>query len=420
MIDVLIIGAGPAGLTLGCYLAQEGIECLIVEKAHHPRPHVGESLMPSTIRILREIGFHSLAESGGFPHSGGVVYHPQVGFDVALAYKDFPQEGIDQAYTYQVDRARFDMLLLKHAENLGCRILQGVSVDEVLFGDDGHAGGIRGSFAGEELFLEAKIIVDAGGRGTRIGRQLDLRRDHPVLDQFALHTWCTGVERGRHKTEDWTHIYFIPEVRGWAWQAPIDNQITSIGLVAARESYRSSGMGVEDFFHHSLRGNRKLARAMRRAGRINDLKGEVNYSYRLDRVCGDGWLAIGDAARFIDPVFSSGVSVAMHSARFAAERIVTALASGDVSREVFLPYEDSIFTGAAIWDDFTRLFYRLLPGFTHLLESKEHRPALIRMIQGDIHPDASTEILEELRSIVRKVEEADSHPWKDELVDLPE
>jgi FADH2 O2-dependent halogenase len=419
VIDVIIIGAGPAGLTLGCYLAQEGIPCLIVEREHHPRPHVGESLMPSTVRIMREIGFHALVESAGFPHSGGVVYHPQIGFDIALAYREFPQDGIDQDYTYHVDRARFDMLLMKHAEELGCDILQGVSVDEVLFGDDGHAGGIRGSFAGEELFLEGKIIVDAAGRATRIGRQLGLRTDHPVLHQFALHTWCSGVDRGRHKTDDWTHVYFVPEVRGWAWQAPIDDEITSIGLVAARDAYHESNLDVQTFFHESLKGNRKLARATRHALPIDDLKGDVNYSYRLDRVCGDGWLAIGDAARFLDPVFSSGVSVAMHSARYAAERISVALESGDLSRDTFLPYEDTVFTGAAIWDDFTRLFYRLLPGFTHLLETKEHRPAMMRMIQGDIQPDSSKEILDQLRAIVRTVEEADSHPWKDELVDLP-
>jgi 2-polyprenyl-6-methoxyphenol hydroxylase-like FAD-dependent oxidoreductase len=89
----------PAGLTLGCYLAQAGVPVLIVEKAHHPRPHVGESLMPATVRILREIGFLDIVETAGFPRSGGVVYHPQVGFDVPLSYADFPQEGIDQAYT---------------------------------------------------------------------------------------------------------------------------------------------------------------------------------------------------------------------------------------------------------------------------------------------------------------------------------
>jgi FADH2 O2-dependent halogenase len=419
VIDVVVVGAGPAGLTLGCYLAQEGIDCLVVEKQHHPRPHVGESLMPSTVRILREIGFHTVIEDAGFPRSGGVVYHPQIGFDVSLAYRDFPQAGIDQDYTYHVDRARFDMLLMKHAERLGCRILEGVSVDEVLFGDDGHAGGIRGTFAGEELFIEARVVVDASGRMTKLGRQLGLRHEHSVLDQFALHCWCSDVDRGRQRTADWTHVYFLPELRGWAWQTPINHEITSVGLVAAKDEYQRSGLDVEDFFREGLKANRKLARATHRARPVNDLKGEVSYSYRLDQVCGDGWIAIGDAARFIDPVFSSGVSVAMHSARFVAERIATALESGDTSRRTFLPYEDDVFTGAAIWDDFIRLFYRLLPGFTHLLEHKEHRSALVRMIQGDIRPDSATEVLDELRALVRRVEEADSHPWKDALADLP-
>jgi FADH2 O2-dependent halogenase len=261
--------------------------------------------------------------------------------------------------------------------------------------------------------------VDAAGRTTRIGRQLDLRREHPVLDQFALHGWCSGVDRGRHKTRNWTHIYFVPDVRGWAWQAPINDDITSIGLVAAKSEFQRSGSEIEDFFFQGLEGNRKLARATRHAEMLNDLKGDVNYSYRLDRVCGDGWLAVGDAARFLDPVFSSGVSVAMHSARDAAERIGIALESGDASRETFLPYEDHVFTSAAIWDDFVRLFYRLLPGFTHLLGEEEHREALMRMIQGEVGPDAGEDVLSELRSLVRTVEEADSHPWQDALVDLP-
>jgi FADH2 O2-dependent halogenase len=419
MVDVVIVGAGPAGLTLGCYLARQGVECLIVEREHHPRPRVGESLMPSTVRVLKEIGFHDLVESAGFPRSGGVVYHPRVGFDVELAYRDFPQEGVDQPHTYQVDRARFDMLLMKHAENLGCRILQGVDVEEFLFDDAGRAGGIRGTFAGEELFVESRIVVDAAGRATRLGRQLDLRQPHTALDQFALHAWCVDVDRGRHRHEAWTHVYFLPEVHGWAWTAPIDREITSVGLVAARSAFKESGLESHDFFQRSLKGNRKLARATRNAGRVNDLKGEVSYSYRLESVCGDGWLAVGDAARFIDPVFSSGVAVAMHGARAAAPRIAAALETGDTSRKAFLDYQDMVFTSAAIWDDFTRLFYRMLPGFTHLLESKEHRPILARMIQGDVTPEAGAEVLEELRSLVRSVEEADTHPWKAHLVDLP-
>ena len=419
MHDVIIAGAGPAGLTLGCYLADAGISCLILEKVHHPRPHVGESLMPSTIRILREIGFHELMEGAGFPHSGGVVYRPQIGFDVTLRYADFPQGGIGQPYTYHVDRARFDMLLLKHAEAKGCRILQGVSVDEFVFDSDGKAEGVRVRVGGQELVLEAKVVVDAAGRATKLGRQLDLRRDHSVLDQFGLHAWFVDVNRGRLKTESYTHIFFLPDVRGWAWQAPIDGEITSIGLVASKDSFQEAGLDVDDFFFSSARANRKLARALHRARRINDLKGEINYSYKLDQVCGDGWLAVGDAARFLDPIFSSGVSVAMHTARFAAERIDAGISSGDVSRAAFLPYEDQMLAGAAMWDDFIRLFYRLLPGFTHLVSSKQHRSAIMRMIQGDITPDSDAAVLDEMRSLVRSVEEADSHPWKDELVELP-
>ncbi len=318
-----------------------------------------------------------------------------------------------------MDRARFDMLLMKHAESKGCAIIEGVGVDEVLFDDDEVARGVRVNVGGRRVDLEARVVVDAAGRATRIGRQLDLRHDHPVLDQFALHAWFEGVDRGPSRTESFTHVYFLPEVRGWAWQAPIDGQITSIGVVAARAEYQSAGLGIADFFDDALQLNPKLARATRKARRVRDVRGEVNYSYTLERVCGDGWLAIGDAARFLDPVFSSGVSAAMHTARSAAPRIATALSTGDTSRRTFLPYEDAILTEAAVWDDFIRLFYRLLPAFSHLLESAEHRDALLRMIQGGTADLSDTAWLDEMRALVRRVEEADTHPWKGQLLELP-
>jgi 1H-pyrrole-2-carbonyl-[peptidyl-carrier protein] chlorinase len=419
MQDVVIMGGGPAGLTLGCYLAKAGIPCLIIERGHHPRPHVGESLMPATIRVLREIGFQEVVETAGFPRSSGVVYHPQMGSDVSLAYGDFPQDGIEQDYTYHVERARFDMLLMKHAETLGCRIIEGVGVDHVTFDEEGTATGVVATVGGQKVEIPARIVVDAAGRSTRLGRQLGLRRDHPVLDQFALHTWCVDVDRGPDRTESYTHVYFLPEVRGWAWMTPVDQDITSVGLVASRDAYTQSGLDIEEFFVTSMLGSRKLARAMIRAERINDLKGEANYSYGLERVCGDGWLAIGDAARFIDPIFSSGVSVAMHSARLAARTIEAALQAEDTKRAAFQPYEDHVLASSAIWDDFIRLFYRLLPAFTQLLESEEHKEALVRMIQGDVHGGSDAEVLDELRALVRTVEEADAHPWQDDLAQLP-
>lgn len=418
MHDVVIMGGGPAGLTLGCYLADAGLSPLVLEKLNHPRPHVGESLMPSAVRILREIGFGDAAEDAGFPRSGGVVYRPPRADDVPLPYTRFPGGDDAPEYTYHVDRARFDMLLMKHAENRGCRVVQGVGVEEVLFDDEGAARGVRVMLGDRPREIDAKVVVDAAGRATRIGRQLGLRRSHPVLDQFALHAWFVDVHRGPEATQGYTNIYFLPELRGWAWHAPINDEITSIGVVAARSEYQGQSGGVEGFFQTALDTNPKLSAATASARRINDLKGEVNYSYSLERVCGDGWLAIGDAARFLDPVFSSGVSVAMHSARLAAERIQTGLEAGDPSREVFFPYEDMMLSGAALWDDFIRLFYRLLPSFTELVQS-EHGPAIMRMIQGETYDESDAEWLGEMRTMVRRVEEADTHPWKGELMELP-
>jgi len=420
--DVVILGAGPGGLTLGCYLADAGIPCVILEKAQHPRPHVGESLMPATIRIFKEIGFLPIMEAADFPRSRGVVYHPRGREAIPVAYAEFPEEGIDQEHTYHVDRSKFDMLLLKHAENLGCHIVQGANVREVLFDEAGAATGVEADIAGQSVTFPAKIVVDAAGRVTKIGRQLGLRRDHPVFDQFALHAWFLDVDRGKRATEDYTHIYFLPELRGWAWQAPINPEITSIGLVADRSVYavyQEADVGVEDFFRDSLAKNKALAKATKHAIRINELKGEANYSYQLDEMCGDGWIAVGDAARFTDPIFSSGVSVAMHNARFAAERIQTALESGDHRRSTFLPYEDKLRADAAIWDDFIRLFYRLLPAFTHVVESPQHRRSVLRLIQGEVHSDTDQRVLEEMRGLVSAVEQADEHALKDELMDFP-
>lgn len=419
MSEVLIIGGGPAGLTLGCYLADAGVPCVIVERANHPRPHVGESLMPAATRIFREIGFLPIMEAGDFPHSGGVVYHTTEGPAIDIAYSEFPQEGVDQAHAYHADRSKFDLLLMKHAEAKGCRIMQGVAAKQVTFDSSGYATGVEASLADQDLFLPARVVVDAGGRTTRIGRQLGIRHDHPVLDQFALHAWFYDVDRGEPSTELYTHVFFLPELRGWAWQAPINSEITSIGLVADTRIYQDFDRGVEQFFIEGLSGNEALARATKVAVRMNEVRGEANYSYQLDRVCGDGWLAIGDAARFIDPIFSSGVSVAMHTARFASECICSAVESDDFSRATFLPYEEKQMAGAAIWDDFIRLFYRLLPSFTRLLESPEHRASMLRLIQGEVYDRSDAEALGAMRALVRSVEEADAHTLEGDLMEFP-
>jgi len=416
MSKVVIIGAGPAGLTLGCYLARAGMSPLIVERAVHPRAHVGESLMPATIRILREIGFLDVVESSDFVRSYGVAYHPREGGQIDIAYGEFPQEGVLQDHSYHAERARFDLMLMKYAEGLGCRVLAGAQVREVVFEGE-RATGVFVDAGGHALHLPADLVVDASGRAALLGHQLEMRRTDGELDQFALHGWFTGVDRGKRRTASYTHIHFLEGPRQWAWQVPVTEDMTSIGVVSDREAFRASGMEVEDFFFRSVRTGPALAKAVRNAGPIYGIKGEVNYSYEVERLCGDGWLILGDAARFVDPVFSSGVFVAMQSAQLASVRILEAAVAGDFGRERLLPYEEKMKAGAAILDEFIRLYYKLLPAFTHFVQSNDHRLGVLRLLQGEVYNRDEAPVLAEMRRFVEEVERSVDHPLRAQLAE---
>ena len=353
MYDVIIVGGGPAGATMGSYLSKAGIKNLILDGHNHPRPHVGESLVLSTMRVFSEIGFLDTMERSGFVKKYGAAWRDFNGKEQALHFAEFRQEGIDRDYTFHVDRSKFDLLLLKHAQGLGSEVHQGVQVKRVNFDEDGRAVGVRAKFAGQEIDIPSRIVVDASGRQTLLGRQLNLKKNDPIFNQYAVHAWFENVERGENpKTADYIHIYFLPVNRGWAWQIPITDRITSVGVVAEREVFQQFKSQPEHYFNTYVQSNPGLARAMANAVRVNDFKTEGDYSYILDKFCGSGYLMIGDAARFVDPIFSSGVSVAMYSARYGAETIQAVLESGDLSAEAFQPYEQAVRSGVGIWYDF--------------------------------------------------------------------
>ena len=197
---------------------------------------------------------------------------------------------------------------------------QGVHVKKVLFEDD-RATGVRIKICDKEVDLSCKIVVDASGRQTLLGQQLGLKKKDPIFNQYAVHAWFDGVDKGSGQTADYIHIYFLPVERGWVWQIPITDEITSVGVVAEKEVFRQSKMDVEGYFQSHVNFNPELARAMKGARRINEFKSEGDYSYSMEKFVGNGFLMIGDAARFVDPIFSSGVSVAAHGAKFASESI---------------------------------------------------------------------------------------------------
>ncbi|MDT8304982.1 MAG: NAD(P)/FAD-dependent oxidoreductase [Anaerolineae bacterium] len=428
MKDVIIIGGGPAGSALGSYLSMAGISNVIFEGANHPRPHVGESMVTSSTRVFEELGFLQTMEDEGFVHKYGASWHPSIGngeaapnvdghgktTEAAIEFAEFPQEGVDQDYTYHVDRSKFDLLLLKHAERLGSELYQGAKVVQVLFDGD-QACGVRVRIAGQEIDVPAKIVVDASGRQTLLGRQLRIKKNDPIFDQYAVHAWFENLDKGNGRTSDFIHIYFLPVERGWAWQIPITETITSVGIVAEREVFRNAQMDLETYFNHYVTSNPDLAKAMAPAKRVNELKVEGDYSYSMEKFVGNGFLLIGDAARFVDPIFSSGVSIALYSAKFASETIRNALESGDTSEAALMPYEEKLRSGVSVWYEFIQLYYRLLPLFTYFIQSPEYRHQVLQLLQGEVFNRDSVPVLEEMRRFIEIVESKEDHLFKQQL-----
>ena len=416
--DVIIIGGGPGGSALGSYLSRAGISNTIFEAAIHPRAHVGESLVTSTTRVFQEIGFLETMEREGFVHKYGASWHPtSQNAEVTLKFAEFPQEGIDQDYTYHVDRARFDALMLKHASAQGSTVYQGVDVKDVLV-EGGRVVGVKIRVAGQTIDVRARLVVDASGRRAMLGRKFGLLEKDPQFNQFAVHAWFRDVVRSHAGRADDIHIYFLPLERGWAWQIPISEEITSVGVVVEQRDFRAMKGEVEAWFERTLQSTPDIAAAMKDAVRINDFKQEGDYSYSMRSFAGPGYLLIGDAARFVDPIFSSGVSVAMYSAKFAAEAIARTLREGVPEPDALSAFEQRLRGGCDVWYEFICLYYRLLPLFTLFVRNKTYRRQVLRLLQGEVFDRSEVPVLNEMHKFIAAVEANEEHIMRPYLGDV--
>jgi flavin-dependent dehydrogenase len=420
--DVIIIGGGPAGSTLGTLVAAAGHSAVIVERAVHPRDHVGELLTPSNNAILHRIGLLPEMDARGFAQRDGVGWTlpGSPAWDMlAIRIADYPPPRAVRQYGYNVERSDFDDMLLRHARTVGVKVLQGVTAKHVLF-DHGRAYGVRVQpSGGPTRDLVGRFVVDASGRRCLLGNQLGLKQRDHGFSQCAMYSWFGRVGSNPSGYERFAFFHLLDLERAWVWHIPLRDGVCSIGVVADRTDFKGVGHHSAEFFARIAERNRTLKLVMAGARQLRPWRIEGDYSYRMHRIAGDGWLAIGDASRFVDPVFSSGVDVAMHSAAFAYDTILPLLLLGDWSKDderfAFARYEERVGRGVDLWQKTIELFYGERRALGRLVADEHHHPDVARVLQGNPYEPQYRAIWERLLHTLPNVvaRERRRHPTRD-------
>jgi flavin-dependent dehydrogenase len=418
--DVIIVGGGPAGSALATLLAQEGISTILLEKDIHPRDHVGESLTPSTNLVFERLGVLDKLNDAGFIHKPGTGWNaprsPLWKF-IEIWLFEYPIPGGPQPFTYNLERDALDTIMLRHAHENGAKVLQGVKVKHVIF-EEGRAVGVRAEVSdGWERDLYAKVVVDASGRRCLMANQLKMRHKDPNFNQFCIYSWFENVTEPPERYKGFTLFYFLGMNQGWTWHIPLRQGKTSMGIVLDKEDFQKSGMDHEEFFYSLVKRNATFTDAMKDAVRVRPWWIEGDYSYKIDQFAGPGWLLVGDALRFVDPIFSSGVDVAMFSSLYAYETIVEAFRTGDEAG-VFGRYQARVETGVDVWYDLISMFYKLQNLLTRYATSPHRREAIVRTLQGNPYiPETQTrarKLLADMQESYEKVMAAPGNlmrPW---------
>jgi flavin-dependent dehydrogenase len=324
--DVLVIGGGPAGSTMSAFLTQKGWKVTLLEKEHHPRFHIGESLLPLNMPIFDRLGVRQEVENVGMLKPGAEFncegYKPAVYYFSKAMDKNFP-------IAYQVRRSEFDHLLLRNSARLGTDVREGVRVTEVELRPGQPTRVHAEDESGARLLWETKYLVDASGRDTFLANRLNMKHRNPEHNSSAIFGHFSGVERRPGQDAGNISVYWFEH--GWYWLIPLQDGSTSIGAVCWPYYLKNRKKPVDDFLWDTIRLNPLLAERMKDARLMAPALATGNFSYQAERMFGDGWMLIGDAYAFIDPVFSSGVFLGMNGAELGSQVVDEMLRNGDVS-----------------------------------------------------------------------------------------
>ena len=339
--DTLIIGCGPGGSSAATFLARAGKRVLVLEKEIFPRFHIGESLLPCNMAIFREMGVLPALQAAGFPRKFGARFELSNGsLGTRFAFRQGKYNREPEAI--QVERAVFDHILLKHARATGADVREGWSVSKFTADTDGVSVEASGP-DGVTHHFRANYLIDASGRGNMTGNQEGIRVTHPRHKKLAVFGHFTGVVRDAGEANSDIIIVRLPNK--WFWIIPISAEKTSVGLVIDKEEFAQEKGTPQEIFDRWVESSAAVKERMVNAKRANETRTTSDFSYYNRRLTGDRLLRVGDAAGFMDPIFSAGVFLAMWSGKLAAETVQQAIAAGKPGGRRFAAYDRRVRKG---------------------------------------------------------------------------
>jgi flavin-dependent dehydrogenase len=382
--DVLVIGGGPGGSTIAALLAAEGRKVTLVEKDRHPRFHIGESLLPLNLPLFEELGVaREVAEVGMMKYGVEFVspYHKKA---VELQFGEAWDKTMP--YSYQVRRSEFDHILLKNAASKGAEVVEGCRIEDVTFVEGGAVARAVDD-EGNAHGWQAKFVVDATGRDTLLASRMGFKQKNPRHNSAAIYGHFTGAKRLPGRSEGNITVFWFDH--GWIWFIPLSDGTTSVGAVCPPAFLKTRGeMDITEFFLQIIAMSPELSERLEGATLTGPATGTGNYSYRSRRMAGRNYIMVGDAFAFIDPVFSSGVYLAMRSAFLGAKAVSQCLDRPAMAGRALKRFDREVRQGI---DTFSWFIYRITrPGIRNLFMNPRNvlrmREAVLSLLAGEVSP----------------------------------
>lgn len=385
-VDVLVAGGGPAGAATAALVAERGHDVLLVERAAEPQFKVGESLMPATYWSLTRLGVLEQVRATAFPKKWSVQFFNHKG-EGSRPFYFHELRDEESSQTWQVLRSEFDQMLLDNAVAKGAVVRRGVSVREVLFDGDRAVGARLRLPDGSERTVESRVVVDASGQSALIASRLGLRDFEPCLRNVSYFTHYDDARLDEGIDAGATLIFRTADRNAWFWFIPLPNGRASVGVVGSVGALVDGrGKDPQAIFDEELAKCPRLEERLVGATQAMPMKAIRDFSYHSRRVAGDGWVLVGDAYGFIDPIYSSGVFLALKSGEMAADAIVDALAENDPSAQRLGAFEPELRRGIEALRQLVYAYYDPNFSFASFLDNHpEHRANLTEMLVGNVY-----------------------------------